>query len=151
MWNPMRQYFCSLLVCHAQHCLPWATLFAMSNMFFSFFFFVISSLHLALWPAAWVTFNGDGSNWPCFLLQPIFLNASWLLRPPSTSFCLSFLSLSSIHILRIESLFHTLRAWDRVLFEHPPWRVSGRSRAGIPVLFPIQFPHVSILMRWRNF
>ena len=56
----------------------------------------------------------------------IFKNASCLL---TFSFPISFLSLSSIHILRIESLFLALRASDRVHFERPPARLCGRSRA----------------------
>ena len=43
-----------------------------------------------------------------------FLNISCLSRPPLQR--LSLFSLSSIHILRIESLVHALRAWDRVHF-----------------------------------
>ena len=76
-----------------------------------------------------------------------------------------FLSLSSIHILRIESLIHTLRAWDRVqtervqtervqFSERARTRVNGRSRAGVLVdLFRFQFDFfcVSILMRWPDF
>ena len=38
-----------------------------------FFVCVISSLHLSLWSAAWVTFNEAGSNRSCFLLQLFFL------------------------------------------------------------------------------
>ena len=41
-----------------------------------FFLCVIASLHLTSWPAAWVTFNVDSSNWPYFLLQSIFLNSN---------------------------------------------------------------------------
>ena len=49
--------------------------------------------------------------------------------PRSLSISLIFLSLSSIHILRIESLIHTLRAWDRVQFRARPfahqWSFAG--------------------------
>ena len=97
--------------------------------------FFSSSLHLSSWPAAWVTFNGDSSNWPYFLLQPTFLNVSCLTRPPIRRLS-CFLSL--FHILRIKSLVHALKAWDRVHFERARSRVSGRSRAFVPVSFPIR-------------
>ena len=97
--------------------------------------FFSSSLHLSSWPAAWVTFNGDSSNWPYFLLQPTFLNVSCLTRPPIRRLSLLFFSLSNSHPSNRVSCSCLLKS----LRSSPFWarsRVSGRSRAR---LFRFQF------------
>ena len=61
-----------------------------------------------------------------------FLNASCLSRLPWTSFSLSFLSLSSIHILRIESLVHPLTSLRSSLFSFSSALELQWSFAGVP-------------------
>ena len=121
-----------------------------SKSFFFFFFWVICSLHFSLCAAAWVTFNGVGSNRACFLLQ---LDRECFMPTGAFSLYLGSLSLSSIHILRIESLIlQILRASDRVPSERRPARLCGRSRAC--ACFVSNFPEVSIVcdgkFSWRR-
>ena len=113
------------------------------------FFCVICSLHLSLYTAAWVTFNGVGSNRACCLLQLSPQNAS------CSSFSLAshfFLSLSQSTFLGSSLLFVIpYEASDRVHFRARPfarqWSFAG-GRSCV-CLFRFQFfLCVSILMRW---
>ena len=79
------------------------------------------------------------SNCPCFLLQLAFLEC-FLSITSSLTTSFSRVSLSSIHILWIESLVHILEAWDRVHFRARS-RVSGRLRACL-FCFQIRFVKV---------
>ena len=82
------------------------------------------------------------------MLQLDLGNASCLLT--LDTFPSLVLSLSSIHILRIESL---IQPYELRIDSNPKRaraRVNGRSRAGVPVSFPNLSPRVSILMRWRD-
>ena len=95
-----------------------------------FFFCVICSLHLSLYMAAWVTFDGVQPGLFC-ASQSILRKLHVYLSGLSSS--LSFL----IHILRIESLFLALRVADRFHSENAGPLVTGRSRACALVSFPI--------------
>ena len=51
----------------------------------NFFFCVIFSLHLSLYTAAWVTFNGVGSNRACFVLHTRFFGTLRVMFASSLS------------------------------------------------------------------
>ena len=111
-------------------------LFIVSSQFiqkFNFFFCVICSLHLSLCTAAWVTFDGVGSNRACLLAATLLLR---MLRVYLSLSPLIFLSLSfSVHIPRIESLIrlYLKKLQIESIFSSARLRVSGRSRAGVLV------------------
>ena len=91
------------------------------------------SLHLSLWPAAWVTFNEAGR------LQPVlFLAAARLgmlhVYIFTSSLDVFLVSLSQSTFFELSPFFLALRASDRVLSERRPAHLSGRSRACVCVV-----------------
>ena len=85
----------------------------------------ISSLHLSLWPAAWVTFNEDELQLPLFLAAT---RVSWMLHVSCVlSFCLS-ISLNPHSTSFESSLLFTLRSLGSSLF-----RSSERTCASVVV------------------
>ena len=116
-----------------------------------FFFFFCGVVFLSISPlctAAWVTFDGVGSNRACFVLQLDLWNASCLHYTSSLDVFLSLTCFSPClnpHSLYRVSYSHltSLRSspnWTNVqFFERTRTHVSGRSRAGVLVdLFRFQ-------------
>ena len=111
-----------------------------------FFVCVICSLHLSLWPAAWVTSNEDE------LQQPLFLAAtrvSWMLNIlhvlPRRLSCCSLLTPHPSN--QVSCSVHALRAWDRVLFSSALARLW--SFTGAPV-FPFLIRFSINCSSWRQ-
>ena len=90
-----------------------------------FFFFVICSLHLSLYTAAWVTFNEAGSNWACCLLQ-LFLG---MLRGYLSRLSLLSLSQSTSFESSLFFVFPVKGFGSSPFRKRPPARLCGRSRA----------------------
>ena len=90
-----------------------------------------------------------GSNRSCFLAATILLGMLHVYL----SLLSFFLSLSSIHILRIKSLSHdALRASDRVHFARPPariWSFTGVRLFRFQFIFSNSFFDLNAMASWR--
>ena len=95
------------------------------------FFCVICSLHLSLYTAAWVTFNGVGSNRACCLLQLFSLECFVFIFLSRLSFFSLFLSPHSLD--RVSYSLYLKKLQIESISERARSRVSGRSRAGVLV------------------